>query len=71
MIKNLEDIFNEFHSNWKYFYLINKEFDDKVEIVEFNTTECIKNSDYLLEFVNKNMGITEPDYELIKDFYSN
>jgi len=68
--KNIEYIFDKYHSNWKYFYMITKDYNENYEKICLDTTQLDNNEEYLNNFTydhNYNR-IIEPDYELIKEF---
>lgn len=62
--KTVEHLFDTYHSNWKYFYVITK--NPHNDILE----KKVLNTQNLANFIqNGDMhGITEPDYKLIKEF---
>jgi len=74
--KNIKFIFDRFHENYKYFYLITKDYSNGYECVTFDTTQINNNNNdenennYLNNFITENERITSVDYELIKKFIS-
>jgi len=78
--KSIEFIFDTYHPNWKNFYIIKKDYCNNFKMSIFDTTKIYKNDeddeDYFYNFIyndnaqNEFYRITEPDYDLIKEFHS-
>jgi hypothetical protein len=72
--KSVEFIFNKYHENWKNFYVVKKSYEDGLQIDVLNTNYLYldnSNNEYFNNyFYNKdtNYIVTEPDYNLIKEF---